>query len=229
VEFLQTFNESLASDTKVPIEEKAIALNSSPIVTTSSEQMEGLPQPPVQPPMPAPSRFKEPEVAGVVIPTETKLDSQKNELNKNTDSLFSRFHLLSFQTGVFFSKLYNDKTIRAVSAAWTPVIPVPWISFLSFRGHFGGQFALQGSLNEKFLVREFQVFLSLSIFSTVFLEAGAGEQIWVAEPSLDGQLRTINAGLLTRLGPISRIFIGYQELSTMPHFEQFKAGIGITF
>jgi hypothetical protein len=178
---------------------------------------------------PAPTRFPDSER------TKT-LANQSNEKNKNetngesskkTGS--SRFALLSFQAGIFFAKLLDSSIIRAVHVAWTPIVPVPFIPFLTVRGQIGVSFAQQGSLNQNFLIKEFQVFLTASFFNFIFAEAGIGEQIWQNPRSYDAGLKTVNAGLLFKRNWISRVYLGYQVLNIQPKFDQYQAGVGISF
>jgi hypothetical protein len=149
----------------------------------------------------------------------------------------SRFKLIAFQAGVFFAQMpasnpsLNNtmENIRAITVAWTPTIPVPFIPFLSFRGNVGGSFALQGSLNNNFLVKELQLFLTFTLLDLLYVEGGAGKQFWQGYRTFSGPLHSVNAGLLFRIGLIDRIFIGYQSLDTSPRFNQYKAGIGMSF
>lgn len=175
----------------------------------------GTPPPKIQLPQ------KNPEPTPSSSPTNPPSDHQ----NKSEDEP-SRFKLIAFQAGFFFSELPSGDVVRALTAAWTPTLPVPFISFLSIRGNFGGDFALQGSLNSNFLVYEFQVFLTASLFNFAYVEGGMGEQIWKGSYTYDAGLTTINVGIQTK-GLIDRIFIGMQRLNTYPIFNEYKAGIGI--
>lgn len=141
----------------------------------------------------------------------------------------SRFRLLAFQTGLFYAKLPDSSVIRAIQVAWTPIIPVPLLYFLTIRGQIGGSFAQQGSLNQHFFIKEFQIFLTASLFDFAFAEVGVGEQIWQSPKLYDAGLKTANVGLLMNRSWLNRIYVGYQVLNTTPKLDQYRAGIGISF
>jgi hypothetical protein len=140
----------------------------------------------------------------------------------------SRFRLLSFRLGAFFSVLPDGTLIRAAHAAWSPTLPVPGISFLTIRGNLGFSFARDGTLASGLLIKEYQVFLNLRLLNLLFVEAGIGEQIWRPGFNLEGQLRSVGAGLLLPSDMLKCIYVSYQYLEGVTHFNQFKAGIEIS-
>jgi hypothetical protein len=139
----------------------------------------------------------------------------------------SRFRLVSFRLGAFFTVFPNGTRIGSASVAWTPTLPVPFLSFLTLRGNLGLNFAQNGSLSAGLLIREYQVFLNLSLLQGLFVEAGIGRQIWNPKFLLDGQLLSLNAGILLPSGLLKSMYVGYQYLDISPRFGQFKAGIEI--
>ncbi|MEO5968716.1 MAG: FecR family protein [Bdellovibrionia bacterium] len=139
----------------------------------------------------------------------------------------NRFRIINFRLGAFFSVLPKGTIVRAVSLAWTPTLPVPFLSFLTIRGNLGLNFARDGSLSGGLLVNEYQVFLNLNLLQVFFVEAGIGRQVWNSVLPIQDELRSFNAGILLPSGILKSIYFGYQYLNTGVRFDQFKAGVEI--
>lgn len=143
-------------------------------------------------------------------------------------------HLLSFSVGVFFSHDVRDRGsrehARALHAAWTPFIPLP-IPLLApyLRGSLGGMVFRNGSLNNNFLVREYQLHAGSAMLRPLFVEVGAGKQVWANE-NVDGGLLSANAGLiLSENGRWNRIYAGVSRFMGGSEPMQVRAGLGIQF
>jgi hypothetical protein len=229
-EFLDSLDSSSSSTSNknsAPDQTKSESRLSEDTPSSSSHSIETSPVVlPTAPVIPPSTRFKEPESHRAPASNEPKKEQKATPPPSQSDG---RFKILAFQTGMFFTSLPEQIYIRAVTAAWTPRIPVPFLTFLTLRGQVGGSFALEGSLNNNFLVKELQVFLTLTVFNFSFVEAGIGNQIWTGYRSYNSGLTSVNAGLIPKIGFIERIFIGYQKLDIHPPMEQYKLGIGLSF
>ena len=224
----QEFLERLDSSGSQASQSKA--LESEEQVSSSHSEPQSAHESSVPQPMPAPTRFPEPSPKEDPRRAKDEVKGQK-EAEKSEVSLKSRerLSLLSFQAGIFFTQLNDSTLIRAASLSWAPSMVIPYLPFLAVRGNFGGNFAADGSLNNGFLVMEYQVFLVLKLFDLFYVEGGLGEQIWRGRQRYDAGLSAVNFGVLVKLGIIDKIFAGYQCLNYQPVFNEYKAGIGIKF
>lgn len=143
-----------------------------------------------------------------------------------------KMHPLAFSLGVFFAnskRLNINDGFKAVSIAWTPSFPLPFANFLVLRGHVGGSLFQNGSLNNKFLIREIQGFLSFQLLNPLFVEAGWGRQVWATE-DVSGHIFSANAGLiLSQNGVWNRLFVGVSRFTADSESAQLRAGVGIQF
>jgi hypothetical protein len=118
---------------------------------------------------------------------------------------------------------------RSISIHWTPSFPLPFATFLVLRGSFGADIFQNGSLNNSFLIHDYQAFLALTLLRPLYVEVGGGEQIWNGQ-SLDGGVMSANAGLiLSEGGRFNRLFVGVSDFKAANHATQVRAGIGFQF
>ncbi|OFZ19677.1 MAG: hypothetical protein A2X94_16595 [Bdellovibrionales bacterium GWB1_55_8] len=145
--------------------------------------------------------------------------------------------LLSFQGAFFFMSPTKDgnrkngtgELIRAAALSWDPELPIPLLPFLSVRGHAGVVLARDGSLYNRFLMREFQAFGTLKLLDRFFAEVGVGHVAWPRREFSAG-LVSMNVGFLGGAGgAFSRMFIGRTETITQAPEETFRLGFGISF
>lgn len=131
---------------------------------------------------------------------------------REKDKEVQNFRLLSFQAGIFYAQTLEDEITRALFLSWSPTLKLPILNCLYIRGNFGIVFAKNGSLANKFIGQEYQVFAMASLFDTLFAELGGGEQIW---PRLrkDGGVIGMNAGVFTGKDKVlQRIWFGISSL-----------------
>jgi hypothetical protein len=164
--------------------------------------------PSIAPPAPAPKlpdSVKKPEPpASVTAQKQADAEKEKPEM-----------HLLAISVGGFISEEPQrgphgeHQVYRALSIAWTPIIPVPIPVLAPYvRGSFGVHGAQDGSLYNKFLVKEFAAYAGTNLLNPLFAEIGGGEQIW-NRPRLDAGVIAANAGLiLSQNGKWNRIYVG---------------------
>lgn len=224
-EFMKSFNQNIGASTPASISEPV-----SPSINTISQEVSNSRNLNIIPnSFPAPTHFSLPPPPPANSPEEQKKQEElKQEVqDKNKIESTRRIKILSFQTALFLTQLQDSSPIRAINAVWTPSIPIPLFSFLSVRGNFGGSFANQGSLASNFMVADFQIFATISLFDLFFIEAGIGEQIWRTQPFFDSDLRALNTGLLVKWGFIDKLIVGCQYLNTNSGLLEYKAGIGI--
>jgi len=184
---------------------------------------------------------------------EQKPEKQQEKQAQPKDEKGRRINLLTFQAGAFFmpsleTQIYRSEptpvpdssyfsnmsvprkeAVRAVSVSWNPTVPIPLISVLSVKGHFGWIFAQNGSLFNKLWVVEYQLFGTVTLFQRFFGEVGYGQQSWRHENLSYGMLSTNVGFVFSGGGKLDRIFIGRSELGTNPPTEQFKLGVGLSF
>lgn len=144
-------------------------------------------------------------------------------------------HLLAFALGAFMSQNPNSETVtgipyyRAFQVTWTPIIPLPVLNFLYVRGSFGATMFEDYSLNNAFLVHEYQAFAGTSLLSPLFVEAGGGEQIW-RNDGIQGGIASANAGLIiSQNGRWNRIYVGASKFMNGTKPVEVHAGVGIQF
>jgi len=153
---------------------------------------------------------------------QTPSESQKQEDQSRKINFFS------FQASLIYFQFPDTSAIRALSFAWTPSFPVPLLPFFSIRGYVGGDSFQEGIINSSFLVLDFQAYLVFSPLRFLYIEGGMGEQIWRSPSLYNVGLASVNAGIQLKLGPIDRIFVGYQALLTQSVVNEYKVGIGIS-
>ncbi len=222
-QFLESFNNTLTHSSETTDSRSLTEARVDVPMATRFTKSEIASEEPTS--LPAAKNFPAPEQKEPDTP-----EIKKNESNPNfKEEDQKRFYLLSFQTGFFYTHLPDETIIRAGTGLWTPRLVLPLLPFFSIHGSFGGHIAPNGSLNNHFLILEYQLFLTLSLFNSAFIEGGLGEQIWKGDQKYDGGLATLNAGLLVHLDFIDRIFVGYQTPNFNPMMNQFKAGIEIHF
>ncbi len=117
---------------------------------------------------------------------------------------------------------------RAFQIHWTPIVPLPFVSFLALRGGFGVNLARDGSLGNNFLIRELQVFLTFNLLKPLFIEVGGGHQDWASE-GVNGGTMTVRAGIsMGENAKFNRIYFGVTEFNGgMDRIAEGHAGIGI--
>jgi hypothetical protein len=145
----------------------------------------------------------------------------------------ARMHIVAFSVAGFMSENPNPAThvekryYRALQVHWTPMVPVPMLNFLYVRGSFGATLFEHYSLNNAFLVHDYQLLAGTTLLSPLFFEFGGGHQAW-RNDRISGGIVGGNIGLLLNPnGRLNRAFIGVSRFlrGTQPH--EIHAGIGI--
>ncbi len=227
-EFLKSFNsqhsapKSIGTETTEPITEAPS--NGGPSAEFSAEST-----PPPPSGMPAPTKFKLPELNSAKIKDEEVKPEVKPPQAPPPKDEKGQLTLLSFQTGVFYSQMLDNSKVTGLMALWTPRFVLPFLPFLSIHGSFGGNYARSDSYSGNFVIMEYELFATVSLLDLFFIEGGMGEQIWRGHETFNAGLATVNLGLLTHIGIIDRIFFGYQVINYLPIFNQYKVGIQFGF
>ncbi len=197
----------------------------------------GLPKvntvPSEQPPVPthfsnwvSPKSLEKPNPEGSSVPGEQPSPQSLRVARKDSDEKRG-VQMFNFQMGAFFTQLPDATPVRAVHAVWSPLVPIPILSFLSLRGNLGGAFALNGSLASRFWMFDAQVLAHLALAKIVFVEAGWGWQSWNSLVVYNSQILAAQAGLFLYLGPIERVFVSVNRLVGAPALNEYKLGVGL--
>lgn len=180
-------------------------------------------------PAPAPPP-KIPEIPPTPLPPPIE-QAKAEEARKEEDR--PKIHLLSFAFGAFYSPNPNpsDETNvpwdDAFFVTWTPTIPIPLLSFLYVRGSFGLTFFEGFSVNNAFLISNYEVFAGTTILPLIYAEVGGGEQIW-RNDDIDATILSANVGLiLSPNGRFNRIFVGGSKFFQGTQPLEARVGIGI--
>jgi hypothetical protein len=200
------------------------------VVSSSSssdrKEVEARTPPPV-PPAPPPN----PPVAPVPPPPPPAVVQQKLEAE---DKDRPKLHLAAFALGGFYGQNPNPSSAsgipyyRAFEITWTPYIPLPILNFLYVRGSFGATLFENYSLNNAFLIHEYQAFAGTTLLSPLYAEVGGGEQIW-RNDNIDSAILSANAGLIVSPnGRLNRIFVGVSKFFAGSGSLEARAGIGFT-
>jgi hypothetical protein len=235
-DFLKSVSNSAASSALNSAASSAAAIGRK---SDSPEQI--APSAPAAPPPRIP-----PDPAKPVVPPEVAAEQKKIEDEREKPT----YHLLSLALGVMGAEdpvvpaFYDNgngfgngqpysppsrQFYRALTIAWTPSIPIPVFTFLQVRGNFGAALFQNGSLNNHFLIHEYQVFLVCTLLRPLYVEAGGGEQLWNV-PQYDGGIMSANAGfILSENGRLNRIFVGLSDFKGGNHATEYRAGIGLQY
>jgi hypothetical protein len=124
-------------------------------------------------------------------------------------------------------KAVETPYFRAIQIHWTPSIPLPAASFVYLRGSFGATVFEHGSLNNAFLIHDYQALAGLTLLNPMYFELGGGHQAWRSE-GFSGALLSGNIGLiLSPNGRFNRVFVGAAKFFRGTEPLEVRAGIGI--
>jgi hypothetical protein len=181
--------------------------------------------PPKLPPPPAPAPLP-PAVA------------EKNAADAEKER--PRMHLVSFSVAAFMSENpvaegeflpsgLPATRYTAIQFHWTPSVPLPVLDFLYVRGSFGATVFEHGSLNNGFLIHDYQLLAGTSLLNPLYAEVGGGHQSWRTE-DIKGGVLSGNVGLiLSTNGRLNRLFVGGSKFLRGTQPFEIRAGIGIQF
>lgn len=215
---------SAAAGAAVDLAGNAALSSLSSVVPDGRSQSAAPPAPPPKlPPPPAPAPLP-PAVA----------EKNAADAEKERPSI----HLVSFSIAAFMSenpKLQSEILANGLPATrytalqvhWTPSVPLPVMDFIYLRGSVGATVFEHGSLNNGFLVHDYQLLAGTTLLNPLFVEAGGGHQAWRTE-DIKGGVVSGNAGLiLSPSGRLNRVFVGVSKFLRGTSPIEVRAGIGI--
>lgn len=185
------------------------------------------PHPPAPPP-----KLPPPPPAAAVAPAVAEKNAADAEKER------PKMHFVSFGVAAFMSESPTVEgallpsglpatRVTAVQFHWTPSIPLPVLDFLYARGSFGATVFERGSLNNAFLIHDYQLLAGTTILNPLFAEVGGGHQSWRSE-QISGGILSANVGfILNANGRLNRLFVGVSKFLRGTSPVEVRGGIGI--
>lgn len=137
--------------------------------------------------------------------------------------------LLNFQIGAFYAAPVVDTgPVSALTdnhlsgqIAWTPGFS---LGFIGVRGELGLSL-LKNPIGDSFTAINYEAYVQLSLLPILGLELGGGIMDWKSNGGSSG-IYGVNL-VLSLIGPLDRVYVGYSRFTLGSGFNIFKAGLGI--
>jgi len=138
---------------------------------------------------------------------------------KRADAIAS-FSIMNFQANGILAVIAGGNSFSG-QIAWTPYIG---LGPIGVRGDFGVTL-LKNSLDDRFLVTNYEALACLSLLPALSVEGGLGFHTW---HSNGGTNPAMTLNLVLNLIGIDRVFVGFSRVFMSSGVNEFRAGIGFT-